>query len=135
MTTRPGSRAPTAVPYAAIPAYGQSRDLHAELMVTARRIGGSRFAVDRLLRQQATSMLLAAAEAGARIAPARRVRFYRAGWFATYDLSGLLDSAETLRLFPPEARLAADAALRMAQQALTIMTGVMVERMDGLPRR
>ena len=126
MTTRPGSRAPTAVPYPAIPAYGQSRDLHAELMVTARRVGPNRFAVDRLLRQQATNMLLAAGEAGARIAPSRRERFYRAG---------LLESPEALRLFPPEARLAPDSALRMAQQALTIMTGVMVERMDGRGRR
>lgn len=128
MTTRPGSRAPTAVPYPVIPAYSQARELHAELLVTARRVGPGRFALDRLLREKALGMLLDAAEGGARVDPDRRERFYRAGWLATHDLTGLLEAAETLRLFPAGARLAPDAALRMAQQALTIVTGVMIER-------
>jgi hypothetical protein len=91
-------------------------------------VGASRFALDRLLREKALRTLLDAAEAGARVDPARRERFYRAGWLATHDMTGLLEAAETLRLFPAGARLAPDAALRMAQQALTIVTGVMIQR-------
>lgn len=130
MATGRGSRAPTAAPYDESPGYGPTRELHAELLVTASRMGPSRFAIDRLLREKALDAVLNAAEAGARVGPDRRARFYRAGWFGTWDLGGLLESAEALRLFPAPARLAVDAALRAAQQALTICTGVMVERME-----
>lgn len=133
MATRPGDRAPSAAPYPTLPAYSQARELHAVLRVTARRIGPSPFAVDRLLREKALRTVLDAAEAGARVGPARRGRFYRAGWFATHDLNGLLNTAQALGRFPPESRLAPDAALRMAQQALTIATGVMRRRASRPP--
>lgn len=128
MVTRPGDRAPSAAPYPTLPAYSQARELHAVLRVTARRIGPSPFALDRLLREKALRTVLDTAEAGARVGPSRRGRFYRAGWFATHDLGALINTAQALGHFPAEARLAADAAIRMAQQALTIATGVMRRR-------
>lgn len=131
MTTRPGDRAPAAAPYDSCAGYAQARELHAVLRVTARRIGPNPCAIDRLLKEKALRALLDAAEAGARVDPGRRCRFYQAGWFATYDLSGLVNAAETLRLFPRECRLAPDAAIRMAQQALTIATGTMRRRAKG----
>lgn len=135
MKTRPGDRAPTAAPYDACPGYSQVRELHAVLRTTARRIGPGPCAIDRLLREKALRTLLDTAEAGARVGPARRGRFYRAGWFATHDLTGLINTAQRLRLLPAESRLAVDAAIRMAQQALTIASGVMRRRTNGKRKR
>ena len=128
MTTRPGDRAPSAAPYDASPGYPQARELNAVLRATAHRLGPNPYALDRLLQEKALRTLLDAAEAGARVDPARRLRLYQAGWFATYDLSGLVNAAQALHLFPTELRLGPDAAIRMAQQALTIATGVMRRR-------
>lgn len=128
MTTGSGKRAPAAAPYDVMPAYQATSEMHQGLDILADRIGPRPDGLDRALREKAVRLLLAAAEGGARPEMWRRVLHYRYAWFGTYDIDGLLDSARAQRLVPADAMLGTDALFRMAQQALTITAGTMMER-------
>jgi hypothetical protein len=122
-------RSPGAITgYDNMPGYGKAWVMYRELAVTARRLEKGRYGLDRAIAEKSLRVLLATAEAGARLQPARRTRLYRAAWMATHDCDALLRAAATLELTRPELLAAAHAVVRQTQQAVTIATGVMTRR-------
>jgi hypothetical protein len=126
--TAPG-RAPGAITgYDNMPGYAASAAMYLELRTVARRIRDSDYGLDRTLAERSLRTLLATAEAGARLAPGRRMQFYRAAWLATHDCDGILRSAAKLHRIRPELLMGAHAMVRQTQQAVTIAAGVMARR-------
>lgn len=124
-----GRKTPSAITgYDAMPGYQAGTELVRELLRTGRRMRGNDFGLDQLLAEKAARTLLATAEAGARLEPLRRRRFYQCAWLGTHACTGILRCARKLRLIPAEAGLAEDAVIRRAQQEVTIAMGVMSRR-------
>lgn len=127
-TPEVGRRAPGAAPYEVMPAYQATSELFLGLDILAGRIGPRPDGLDRALVRKTMGLLLATAEGGARPETWRRALNYRYAWFGTYDVAALLRDARDQRLVPADATLGTDALFRMAQQALTITAGTIMER-------